>query len=346
MAMENFNKENIANVYLFAGEENYKKRIYRDQLRKIITSGNDMNYSYFEGKSIDFGKVYDSAVTLPFFAEKRMVVVENSGIFAAKKKGGDSEESSASESSTADSSGKNDRIIEKILTELPVTTVLVFLENSAAKNKRIYKLVTEKGSVIECNPDTEEEVIKWLAKGFNQAGKKVRKSTIMLLLDRVGLDYDRLRQEFEKIVSYSGDRAEICDEDVLAVTMADIESKIFDMLSAIGQKDVKKVLDKYYDLLSNHEHPLYILAMIRLQFRTLLQTAELRNKGYTTSAVARMLKKRDFAIANAEKYLKGYFKMKDVRNILEEISEMDKKMKNGEIGEQIGVEMLLIKFSM
>ncbi len=346
MATEIFNKENIANVYLFVGEENYKKRLYREQLRKILTAGNDMNYSYFEGKNIDFGKVYDSVVTLPFFSENRMVVVENSGVFAAKKKGGDSEETSVEESSSVESGGKNDQLIEKILTELPKTTCLVFLENSAAKNKRVYKMLATKGSVIECNPDTEAEVIKWLAKGFGQAGKKVRQSAIKLLIDRVGLDYDRLRQEYEKIVSYSGDRAEVCDEDVLAVTMADIESKIFDMLSAMGQKDVKKVLDKYYDLLSNHEHPLYILAMVRIQFRTLLQTAELRNKGYTTAEVARMLKKRDFVIANAEKYLKGYFKMKDVRNILEEISETDKKMKNGEIGEQTGVEMLLIKFSM
>ncbi len=345
MAIGTFNKENIANAYLFVGEENYKKRLYRDQLRKMITSGNDMNYSYFEGKSIDFGKVYDSVVTLPFFAEKRLVVVENSGAFAAKKKGGDSEEASAEESA-AESGGKNDQLIEKILNELPSSTCLVFLENSAAKNKRVYKLLAGKGSVVECNPDTEEEVITWLAKGVSKAGKKVRKSTLQLLIDRVGLDYDRLRQEYEKIVNYAGDRPEINDEDVLAVTMADIESKIFDMLSAMGQKDVKKVLDKYYDLLANHEHPLYILAMIRIQFRTLLQTAELRNKGYTTSEVARMLKKRDFVIANAEKYLKGYFKMKDVRNILEEISETDKKMKNGEIGEQTGVEMLLIKFSM
>ena len=345
MVAETLNKANIANVYLFVGEENYKKRLYREQLRKIITAGNDMNYSYFEGKNIDFGKVYDSVVTLPFFSEKRMVVVENSGAFAAKKKIGE-EESFVEESAPAESGGKSDTLLEKILTELPQTTCLVFLENSAAKNKRVYKMLAAIGSVVECNPDTEAEVIKWLAKGFAQAGKKVRQSTLQLLIDRVGLDYDRLRQEYEKIVSYSGDRVEICDDDVLAVTMADIESKIFDMLSAMGQKNVKKVLEKYYDLLSNHEHPLYILAMIRIQFRTLLQTAELRNKGYTTAEVARMLKKRDFVIANAEKYLKGYFKMKDVRNILEEISETDKKMKNGEIGEQTGVEMLLIKFSM
>ncbi len=79
-------KDNIANVYLFYGEENYKKRLYRDSLRKLITAGNDMNYSYFEGNSINFTDVYDSVVTLPFFAEKRLVVVENSGKFKGKAK--------------------------------------------------------------------------------------------------------------------------------------------------------------------------------------------------------------------------------------------------------------------
>ena len=334
MAGLSFDTEHIANVYLFTGEESYKKRLYRNALKKALISGNDMNYSYFEGKNINFGQVYDSVVTLPFFAEKRLVVVENSGKFMARK--GEPEEQ--------EKSGKED-LFEKILNELPETTCLAFFEEGAAKNKRVYKLVKEKGLIVECNPDSKEDVLNWMAKGFNQAGKKIRKSTIQLILDRVGLDYDRLRMEYEKIIGYVGDRTEVTDDDVMAVTMADIESRIFDMLEAMSRKDVKTVLDKYYDLLQNHESPFYILAMIRIQFRTLLETAELRNKGYSTEEVARMLKKRDFIIRNAENCLHAGLKMKDVREILEEISDTDRRIKTGEITDQTGLETLLVKIS-
>ena len=329
-------KDNIANVYLFYGEENYKKRLFRDSLKKIITGGNNMNYSRFEGNAIRFSEVYDSVVTLPFFAEKRLVVVENSGRFKGKAK--DSEEEEERDASA-------DSLILKILEDLPPTTCLAFFEDSAAKNKKIFKLIRSKGEIVECGSDTDGDVITWLTKGFAQAGKGVDRRTLQLLVDRVGTDYDKLRREYEKILGYVGDSPVVTPEDIRAIASEDVESKIFDMLGAMGRKDVRRVLEKYNDLLVNREHPLYILAMLRIQFRTLLQTAELRNKGYSTQEVARILKKRDFVIRNAEGYLRGGFKMKDVRDILEEISETDKRIKTGDLNEQTGVEMLLIRFS-
>lgn len=339
MSTFKLSKDSLANVYLFYGEENYKKRLYRDQLKKLVTGGNDMNYSYFEGNSIDFNAVYDSVVTLPFFSDKRLVVVENSGKFKSKAQKG------AEESDEESKEESGDALLLKILEDLPDSTCLAFFEETAAKNKKTYKLIKEKGTIIECGADTDGDVISWLSKGFAQAGKKANRGALQLLVDRVGTDYDKLRREYEKILGYIGDHPEVTEEDVLAISSEDVESKIFDMLGAMGRKDVKRVLEKYNDLLVNREHPLYILAMLRIQFRTLLQTAELRNKGYTTQDVARILKKRDFVIRNAEGYLRGGFKMKDVRDILDEISETDRKIKSGDLNEQVGVEMLLVKFS-
>lgn len=337
-----FTKDTVSNVYLFYGEENYKKRLYRDSLRKAVTGGNDMNYSYFEGNSINFAEVYDSVVTLPFFADKRLVVVENSGKLKGKGKTQAAEDAEEAEEGKDDNT---DALLLKILEDLPPTTCLAFFEESVAKNKKVFKQIQKKGSVVECAGDTDVDVITWLNKGLAQAGKQANRAALQLLVDRVGTDYDKLRREYEKIISYVGDNREITTDDILAISSEDVESKIFDMLGAMGRKDVRRVLAKYNDLLVNREHPLYILAMLRIQFRTLLQTAELRNKGYTTQDVARILKKRDFVIRNAENYLRGGFKMKDVRDILDEISETDRLIKSGDLNEQVGVEMLLVKFS-
>ncbi len=342
MAELDFTKE-IANIYLFYGEESFKKRNYRDKLRAAVTNGNDMNFAYFEGKNIDFSLVYDSVVTMPFFADKRLVIVENSGKFKAKGKEKPTEEGNNSEEENENES--SDSMLEKILNDIPKSTILAFFEEGAAKNKKIVKTIEQKGKLVACEQDSDEEVIVWLAKGFAKANKKIRKSTIELLLSRVGNDYDRLRLEYEKIVNYVGDREVVEDEDIMAISSEDIEAKVFDMLRAITEKNPKLVLEKYYDLLANRAHPLYILAMIRLQFRTLIQTAELRNKGLTTAQVAKQLKKQEFIIKNAEKYLHNNFKMKDVRNILEEINDTDMKIKMGDVEDQIGVEMLLVKFS-
>ena len=357
MAKKVIDENNIANVYLFYGEEAFKRRNYKERLKRLIADEGSMNYAVFEGKDIDFSAVYDSVVTMPFFAEKRLVVVENSGKFKAAKKAkdsageegtdasGGSEEASTEAANSSKAAGdKSDQMIEKILKDLPETTCLAFFEEEINKTKKIYKTISTKGVVCECAPDTKDTLVMWLAKGFNGAHKKIRRSTVELIIDRAGTDYDRLRQEFEKIVAYCGDKDEVSDEDVYAVTSEDIESKIFDMLDAMCARNTQKVLEKYYGLTANREHPLYILAMIRIQFRTMLHVAELDREGRSKYEIAQKLKKRDFVI---EKSLRNtrYFTPERIEKILDDISDIDMKIKSGQIGEQVGVELLLVECS-
>ena len=69
-------------VYLLYGSEDYLKKWLRDRLKKaIVPDGDTMNYSYFEGNKIVVKEVIDMANTLPFFAQKRLIIIENSGFF-------------------------------------------------------------------------------------------------------------------------------------------------------------------------------------------------------------------------------------------------------------------------
>ena len=98
-------KGNIANVYLFYGEEAYKKRNYKDELKEAVTAGNMMNYAQFDGQDIDWQEVYDAAMTMPFFANRRLIIVENSGKFKAKK-------SDETDDATANKKSKEPDILE------------------------------------------------------------------------------------------------------------------------------------------------------------------------------------------------------------------------------------------
>ena len=336
----------IAHVYLYYGEENYKKRIYKDKLKNAVVGGNEINYAYFEGAGIDFGAVYDSVVTMPFFADKRLVVVENSGVFKSRRKKKDQEADEAETAEAADiSDSSSDAAIQKILDNLPETTCLAFFEDTVDKKKKIYKDIASMGKVVECGKDDEDTVIRWLEKGFEKEGKKAERSALRMLVEQVGTDYDKLRQEYEKLLAYAGDSEVIRRADVEAISSEETESKIFDMLNAMSSRNTKGVLAKYYDLLENKEHPLYILAMIRGQFRTMLQTAELRNKGLNTQETAQALGKNKFVIERAEGFLRSGFRMKEVEEILEYIADTDMKIKSGLISDQLGVELMLVKFS-
>ena len=72
-------------VYLLYGEEAYLKKQYKDKLRNAMVSPDDnMNYAYYEGKGININEVIDLAETLPFFADIRVLMIENSGFFKNK----------------------------------------------------------------------------------------------------------------------------------------------------------------------------------------------------------------------------------------------------------------------
>ena len=62
------------NVYLLYGEEAYLKRQYKEKLLKaMVTQGDTMNFSAYEGKDINPKELIDLSETLPFFKEKRMI---------------------------------------------------------------------------------------------------------------------------------------------------------------------------------------------------------------------------------------------------------------------------------
>ena len=104
-------------VYLLYGEERYLIRQYRDKLIKAMVKENDtMNFSSFEGDGISQKEIIDLAETLPFFADRRVILIEDAGIF---KKAGDE--------------------LGEYLQTAPDTTHFIFVEESVDKRSRIYK---------------------------------------------------------------------------------------------------------------------------------------------------------------------------------------------------------------
>ena len=80
--LEDIKNQEYKQAYLFFGEEGYLKKQYRDKLIQAWNpDGDTMNYSRFEGKGIDVKEVISLGETMPFFAERRIILMENTGFF-------------------------------------------------------------------------------------------------------------------------------------------------------------------------------------------------------------------------------------------------------------------------
>ena len=79
---EDLKTGNFKQIYLLYGEEGYLKKQYKERFVKaMLPEGDTMNYACYEGKSTDVKEVIDLAETMPFFAERRLIVFENTGFF-------------------------------------------------------------------------------------------------------------------------------------------------------------------------------------------------------------------------------------------------------------------------
>lgn len=308
-------------AYLLYGEEDYLKKQYKDKLKEAITLGDTMNYGYFEGKGIDVNSLIEMSETMPFFADYRLVVVENSGFFK----------------------GANERMAEYV-EKIPESTVMVFVESEVDKRGKLYKRVKEKGHECEMTVQTPAVLEKWILGILGREGKRITKEAIDYFLSISGSDMTNIYGELEKLICYCMDKEAIDVADIKEITTEQISAKIFDMIDALGYKNQKRTLDIYYDLINTKEPPMRILFMLTRQFNIMLQVKELKEQGMGQKDIASRLSMQPFIVGKAMKQT-GNFKGSTLRAAIHEAVDMEKNIKSGNMDEKMGVEMLLIKYS-
>ena len=143
------NKE-FKKVYLLVGEEDYLKSVYTKQMVETITDGNNMNESFYNGNDIDVNEIIENAKSSPFFAEKKIIVAENTNLF----------------------SGEGEPLAE-LLPELPESTVMVFVERKVDKRTKLYKAIKDAGYIAEIEKQGEQDVSVWAAKVLANSKKKI-----------------------------------------------------------------------------------------------------------------------------------------------------------------------------
>ena len=227
-------------AYLLYGEEAYLKKQYKDKITAaMFPDGDRMNYAYYEGKGINPGELIDLAETMPFFADRRLIVVENSGFF---------------KTATPE--------LADYIKNMPETACFLFVEQEVDKRGKLYKAVKDKGRVAELGRQDEKTLLYWIAGNMKREGKQIRESTARYLVNRTGTDMENLEQEMEKLFAYTLGRDEVTVKDIDEICTTHISSQIFAMVEAVAVKKQKQALDYYYDLLALKEPPMRILYLL------------------------------------------------------------------------------------
>lgn len=309
-------------IYLLYGEEGYLKRQYRDRfIKAMLPEGDTMNYAHYEGKNINVREVIDLAETLPFFAQSRLIVFEDTGFF--KSAGAE---------------------LADYIKDMPETTYFIFVENEVDKRSKLYKAVKAKGHIVELTTQDEGTLKRWIQGIVRREKKQSSDSVILYFLNKVGTDMENIQRELEKVFCYALDRKEITREDIDAVCVTQITNHIFDMVNAVADKNQRRALDLYYDLLALKEPPMRILFLMIRQYRILFQVKGLSGQGYGKKEIASKAGLHPFA---AGKYMDQAkkFRMSELRAVMEDGADIEQRVKTGLLTDNLAVELFIVKHS-
>lgn len=320
--LEDINSGNFRTVYVLYGQEAYLQKQYRDKLvNALVGEGDTMNVWQVQGKEYSIPQLIDFAETMPFLAERRVIVMEGTGVL---KSGGEA--------------------LAEYFADACETTTWILVESECDKRSKLFKAADKAGLCIEFTTQDETTLKKWILGMLKKEGRQVTGATLELFLEKTGTDMNVIRLELEKLLCYTMDKSVIESADVEAVCITRVTSHIFDMVDAIGVRDQRKALHLYNELQALREPPIRILFLIGRHMNILLQIKDLKKRGFDNKAMASKVGVPPFTVG---KYVKqaGMYKTSQLKYALERCIQADEAIKNGTLQDKMSVELLIFELT-
>ncbi len=324
---KNINEKQFYRVYLLTGDEEYRIAQVRQMLKQsLVTEGDTMNIAEYSENKVDLNELQGFVMTAPFtftMDGKRVVILDRTGIIKSAK----------------DALGD-------ILSSVPDTTVMIICEPEVDKRSKIYKWIKKNGYVAEFTKKDIKDAdrLAMVAGLLGRAGKRIRRQDAEYFLDRIGTDLFEIRSETDKLISYLGEETDVTREDILAISSGAVEDKIFDMVSAIAAGRSGEAMNLYQDLMILKTPPLRILALILRQYRILLIMDSMDGKGHSDADIAKAAGIPVFALRRTWAQLRGQNRQ-TLTHAVERCLQTETEIKTGSIGDQIGVETMIVSMS-
>lgn len=307
-------KQGTKNAYLISGDDRY---LCYDALKKIENSLNltiaDMNSATISGENASAKDIVNSANLYPFGDAYRLVVVKNYN----------------------PSKDKNARdVIQSYLNKPSDTTVLVFF---SPDNADFYKGMKNL-EVVDCSKIDAKNISafvkNFLAKNEIQSNDEVIDKLILYC----NFDMTRITSELEKLSAYVLDTKILTSEIIEKNVTQDREFQVFQLAEFIAKGDAENANRLIDSIMVKAGMGFTILSPLYNTYRRALFVAI--NKEKTASEIANLLSIKEFAV----KMLKNQimvFSTKQLKQIVDMIAEYDRKIKCGEMKENIAIKTVV-----
>ncbi|KEQ32951.1 DNA polymerase III, delta subunit [Streptococcus mitis] len=267
---------NLPSLSLFTGTDQGQFEVMKSQvLQQIGYDSADLNFAYFDMKEVAYKDVELELVSLPFFADEKIVILDHFvDITTAKKRFLTDDELKSFE--------------EYLDNPSPTTKLLIFAKGKLDSKRRLVKLLKRDAKVFDAVEAKEQELRQYFQKWSQKQGLQFVGQSFENLLIKSGFQFSEIQKNLLFLQSYKEDSV-IKEEDIVNAIPKTLQDNIFDLTQFILTKKMDQARDLVRDLTLQGEDEIKLIAVMLGQFRTFTQVKILSESGQTEAQIASSL---------------------------------------------------------
>jgi DNA polymerase-3 subunit delta len=207
-------------VYWLEGDEEYfiNKVVKYAEQRILSESEAGFNLTIFYGKDAAWPEVINACRRYPMFSERQVVLLKE----AQQMKDLD----------------KLEHYIENPLTS--TVLVVAYKEKKVDGRTKFARLLKEKGVVLTTKKIYDDKLPQWTDEMIKNRGFEITRKALMLLVDHIGNDLNRIENEVEKILVNLGKRTTINENDIEEFIGISKDFNVFEFQNALAEKNLAR----------------------------------------------------------------------------------------------------------
>ncbi len=293
-------------------------RLIEEQISTIVSdSKNIVTYNLDQN---DLQEVIQEASYISFLPDIKYIIVKNADIFSSKK------------------AKENDLVLLENYLENPnLQVVLIFITNNKVdERKKITKLMKQKYKYINIAPLKEYDLNQKVYQIFKNDGYKIDFESVKYITKANLGNYDLIYNEIEKIKTFYAQDKQILLKDIKKLAASSLEDNIFKFINAVIKKD--NIMFSYLNKVKLlKQEPVMIISLLAREYRNMYIVKNNQNIKEVCSVLKLQSWQYDTYLKNSYNY-----SLEELKNLLNQLYELDLKIKKGDIDKYLGLELFLL----
>ena len=264
--------QTLPSILVLTGEDvGQFEWLKKDILKKIGYDPSDLNYSYFDMKEASYAEVELDLVSLPFFADEKIVILDHLlDLTTAKKRNLTDEDLKQFENYLENPSES--------------TRLVIFAEGKLDSKRRLVKLLKRDAQIIEATTPKEQDLKSYFSGQAQELGLQFVGDSLDQLLLKSGYDFGESQKNLALLQAYKED-GQITLEDIEEVVPKSLQDNIFDLTQMILKRQIDQARNLVKDLRLQGEDEIKLIAILLGQFRMFSQVKIFSEEGQSESQI-------------------------------------------------------------